>query len=275
MPWAPELFSAPLVERLEEERQREMTSVSYFDGLLSGEVDAMIGSFAGEPCLHDPVRGRVEGERAFRAFVAAMNEMLARRDVAVSEVAHGATENRGFEEVVLYLDVEAGRVELPHALVAAHRGHGQLEELRIYHSTWPLSGRHAHRPPLLQSDPDLSEADVVGEYQLALAAGDADAVVATFEADGCAREPAGGEHVHRGADDLGSFYEYLFSNGGGIPLEHCAVSDDGRLCALEYNVVSWGATELPPQAGMAVYERGPGGRLAAARIYDDVDPPLA
>jgi hypothetical protein len=66
MPWAPELFSAPLVERLEEEPEREMTSVSYFDGLLSGEVDAMIDSFVGGPCLHDPVRGRVEGERAFR-----------------------------------------------------------------------------------------------------------------------------------------------------------------------------------------------------------------
>jgi hypothetical protein len=31
---------------------------------------------------------------------------------------------------------------------------------------------------------------------------------------------------------------------------------------------------MPPQAGIAVYERGPGGGLAAARIYDDVDPPL-
>ena len=39
-------------------------------------------------------------------------------------------------------------------------------------------------------------------------------------------------------------------------------------------VVRWGQTELPPQAGVAVYVRGDGGKLAAARIYDDVDPPL-
>jgi hypothetical protein len=32
--------------------------------------------------------------------------------------------------------------------------------------------------------------------------------------------------------------------------------------------------ELPPQAGIAVYVRGAGGKLAAARIYDDVDPPV-
>jgi hypothetical protein len=45
------------------------------------------------------------------------------------------------------------------------------------------------------------------------------------------------------------------------------------VCALEYNVVKWGMTQLPPQAGVAVYVRGESGKLAAARIYDDVDPP--
>jgi hypothetical protein len=66
----------------------------------------------------------------------------------------------------------------------------------------------------------------------------------------------------------------LFSNGGGIPLEHCSVTDAGRTCALEYNVVRWGQTELPPEAGIAVYVRGESGKLSAARIYDDADPPL-
>jgi hypothetical protein len=59
-----------------------------------------------------------------------------------------------------------------------------------------------------------------------------------------------------------------------IPLEHCALVDDGRACALEYNVVRWGKTQLPPQAGVAVYVRCESGKLAAARIYDDADPPL-
>jgi hypothetical protein len=53
------------------------------------------------------------------------------------------------------------------------------------------------------------------------------------------------------------------------------VTDDGRVCALEYNVVAWGGTPMPPQAGIAVYLRGDSGRLAAARIYDDADPPLS
>ena len=50
--------------------------------------------------------------------------------------------------------------------------------------------------------------------------------------------------------------------------------DNGARAILEYNVVRWGRTELTPQAGVAVYERGENGKLAAARIYDDVDPPL-
>ena len=51
-------------------------------------------------------------------------------------------------------------------------------------------------------------------------------------------------------------------------------TDDGAACAIEYNAVRWGRTEIPPQAGVAVYVRGRSGLLSAARIYDDVDPPL-
>lgn len=275
MPWLPELFSAPALERFEEKQQREVVTVGYFEGLLSGQLDPLIDSFAGEPQLHHPVRGRVKGVHAFREFVAETNEWLARRSVSIDDVERVVQKRRGFEEVLLHIDGDRGRVELPHAMVADHDEDGRLQELRIYFSTWPFDGRHAHRPPLLQPDPLLRDSDVVGEYRRALAAGDAQAVVACFEADGYAREPAGGEHVHRGPEGLRVFYERLFSGGGGIALEHCATVDDGRSCALEYNVVRWGETELMPQAGLAVYERGASGRLAAARIYDDVDPPLA
>ncbi len=62
----------------------------------------------------------------------------------------------------------------------------------------------------------------------------------------------------------------MFSYGGGIAQEHCAVVADGRTCALEYNVVRWGA-QLLPQAGVAVYVLGDSGKLAAVRVYDDID----
>jgi SnoaL-like domain len=274
MPWVPELFSAPVLQRLEEKWQHELVTVPFFDGLMAGEFDALVGSFAGEPELHHPVRGRIRGARAFEAFVIETNAWLSQRNVSVEDVEHVLGERRGFGEAVLHLDGEIGRVDLPVALVADRQSDGRIDELRMYYSGWPLTGRHANRPPLLQPDPELRESDVVAEYQGALSAGDVDAIVAAFEPDGYAREPAGGQYIHRGHDGLRAFYELLFSNDGGIPLELCALIDDKRACALEYNVVRWGKTELPPEAGVAVYVRGQSGKLAAARIYDDVSPPL-
>ncbi|HEY7835890.1 MAG TPA: nuclear transport factor 2 family protein [Solirubrobacteraceae bacterium] len=274
MPWLPEQFSQPVLAQLEAKRQRKLVTVPYFDGLMTGEVDALVNSFAGEPELHDPVRGRVKGRRAFDTFVSEQTAWLTRHNCSVEDVEHIHTERHGLGEAVLHLDGPDGRVGLPVAVAADRRRDGRIEELRVYFSTWPLAGRHAMRPPLLQADPALHESDVVGEYQRALAAGDVDAVAGTFEPDGYAREPAGGDHVHRGAEGLRSFYGHLFAGGGGIPLEHCRVIDDGRACGLEYNVVRWGATQLPPQAGVAVYVRGSGGKLASARIYDDADPPI-
>jgi hypothetical protein len=148
-----------------------------------------------------------------------------------------------------------------------HRGHVCEDQVHLARSS-ELADRAQQRAK-------LSEPDFASSYQGALAAGDADAIVGMFEPDGYAREPAGINYVHRGPDGLREFYESLFSNGGGIPLEHCSVIQNERACALEYNVVRWGTTELlPPEAGIAVYVRGEGGKLAAARIYDDVDPQI-
>jgi hypothetical protein len=276
VPWAPELFSAPVLERLQEKWQRELVTVPFFDGVMTGELDALVGSFAGEPELHHPVRGRIRGTRAFEAFARETKARLTQRNVRIENVAHVVRAGHlGCGEVILHLEREEGHVDLPVATVADRTPEGPIHELRMYFSSWPLTSRHANRPPMLQPDPELRESDVVGEYQRALAAGDIEAIVAAFEPDGYAREPAGGEYIHKGREGLRAFFERLFSNGGGIPLEHCSVFDDGEACVIEYNVVRWGQTELPPQAGVAVYVRGGSGKLAAARIYDDVDPPLA
>ncbi len=275
MPWVPELFSAPVLQKVLERRRRdELVSMPFFDGLLAGDLDALRDSFAGEPQLCDPVRGRVRGMRAFEDYVADMTGWLRQHDASVEDVGHVILESTGFEEVVLHLDADGGRVELPVAIVADHPSEGRIDELRLYYSGWPLNGHHATRPPLLSRDPGLRLPDIVADYQRALAAGDVDAIVATFEAEGSAREPAGGEHVHRGSRRLRDFYEWLFCNEGGVAVEHCAIIDDGRTCALEYNTLRWGETPVPPQAGVATYVRGQTGLLASVRAYDDVDPPV-
>jgi hypothetical protein len=277
MPWPPELFSGPALERIFDRAAadaRAAAPVPYFAGMASGETDALVRSFAGEPEVHHPIRGRVRGRRAFERFVAETNAWLTARNAVVGDVERLITPRRGIEETVLRLDGDDGRAELPIAIVADRDHDARIIELRVYYGTWPLTGRHASRPPLLQPEPDLREPDVVGEYHRALAGGDVEAAAAAFESDGYVREPAGGMRVHRGRDELVALYERLFSDGGGIPLQDCTLTDDGRACAVEYNVVRSGSSEMPPDAGLAVYVRGSTGKLARAHMYTTPTPPL-
>jgi hypothetical protein len=272
MPWMPEVFSAPIAEAIHASAN---DAVPYYEGIMAGEPDALVSSFASrQPVLDDPRAGHVEGTVGLRAFVADQASWLRERDAVVENVALTRTPNRTVEEAVLRLLSDLGeRVELPVAVVSDRNPDRTVKSVRVYHSLWPLTGEHRVRPPLLPEDPNLHAEGAPGVYQRALAEGDLEGTVGIFEPDGYAREPSGGAYLHRGEEGLREVYVHMFANGGGIPLEHCTLTDDGVRCAIEYNCVRWGATEIPPQAGVAVYERGGGGLLAAARIYDDVEPP--
>ncbi len=119
---------------------------------------------------------------------------------------------------------------------------------------------------------DAYPGDVVGRFLAAAEDGDTQGVLGNFETDGYLREPIGPHLTHRGDRELGSYFAECF-DGGGIRLEHRVLTDDGTRSALEYNCVCWGRHELPPQAGIGVFERSPGGLLQAVRIYDDIEPP--
>jgi hypothetical protein len=275
MPWMPEAFAAPIADaRHEQDDASANDAVPYYEGIMANQPEALVRSFAGQPRVNDPRVGYVEGARELRAFVNGTADWLRERDAVVENVSLTRTQSRTVEEVALHLLSDDGvRVELPVAIVSDRNPERTLKTIRVYHSMWPLTGRHTVRPPLLPKDPSLHIEGASGDYQRALAEGDLAGIVATFESDGYAREPSGGAYVHRGAEGLRELYTHMFANGGGIGLEHCTLTDNGVRCAIEYNLVRWGVTDLPPQAGIAIYERGSSGLLAAARIYDDGEPP--
>jgi len=174
-------------------------------------------------------------------------------------------------ELLAHLDHNGRELAWPVAVVAESPDNLSVV-FRTYCSQWPVDEMRHLRPPILEPGP-TRPGGVVGRYQDGLAAGDIDAVVSTFAPDGYFCGPFGPDHAHRGTAELRSFFARCFSSGGGIDLQDCAVTDDGVRCALEYNCVRWGSHDLAPQAGIGVYERGPDGLLAAARVYDDIESP--
>jgi len=241
---------------------------TYLDTLAAGDSARLLAGFAGAPAIDDPVAGHVRGAGDVERFVRARQAWLAERSARIEPLRTTRLESRTVFEALVYLHLPA-LTELPVAIVGDHAG-GSLSALRVYHSLWPLERAHRVRPPLLPRAPSLVAPDVVGAYQRALAAGDVDAIVGTFEPEGYFREPAGGEWYYRGHANLRAFMAHILGTGG-IGLEYCSLTDDGVACAIEFNAVRFGPHTLQPQAGVAVYERGPSGRLCAARIYDDVN----
>ncbi len=146
---------------------------------------------------------------------------------------------------------------------------------RTYCSQWPVDGRRHLRPPTwhLQPAPGDDPGDVVARYQAALSAGDTERRREHVRRERLLPRAHRPRLRHRGAGELRSFFTARFPAGGGIGLQHCAITDDGVRCAIEYNCVRWGSHRLPPQAGIGIHERGPDGLLAAVRSYDDVEAP--
>ena len=172
MPWLPELFSAPALQRVLDERRRDsLVAVPYFDGLLAGDPQPLVDSFVDEPQVHDPLRGRIRGEAAFRAFVTESSAWLREHGARVDDVEHVILDGHGFEEVVVRLDTDRGHIDLPVAVVADLRPDGRIEEVRVYFATAPLTGRPTRRPPLLQADPTVRVPDEVAAFYASSADG--------------------------------------------------------------------------------------------------------
>ena len=244
----------------------------YLTALEKGDTHTLESVWPGEVVIYDPRAGEVRGHRQLRRFVSRNRAWLGERHATTEKVAATCVTGRAVVELLAHLAFDGEVVQWPLAVVAESPDDRSVV-FRTYCSQWPVDGHRHIRPPILEPR-YVDPGDVVSRYQAALEAGDADAIVRTFAPDGCFREPVGPHYSHRGSRELHTFFSEWFSGGGGIGLQYCRVTDDGVRCALEYNCVRWGSYDLAPQAGIAVFERGPDGLLVAARVYDDVEPPL-
>ena len=281
MPWFPDFYGAVELARKQTRAEGLADPVAqYFTALNNADTRVLETIWPGEVVVYDPRAGEIRGHRQLRRFVHSNQAWLAQRHARTETVASTRVGGRAVVELLVYLDGphqgsndqggDDHQLAWPVAVVAESPDDLSVV-FRTYCSQWPVDGRRPVRPPILGSG-HVRPGDVVGRYQAALEAGDADAAVGAFAPDGYFREPIG--PTHRGAAALRSFFTSRFSAGGGIGLQECAVTDDGVRCALEYNCVRWGSHQLPPQAGLGVYERGIDGLLSAVRVYDDVQEPV-
>jgi ketosteroid isomerase-like protein len=274
MPWFPEFTTAVELARRQDRVAGQADPVAeYLAALTHGDARSLQTVWPGRIVIYDPKAGEIRGHRELRHFVAGNQAWLAERHARIETVAATTVGARAVVELLAHLTYDGQERPWPLAVVAESPDH-QSVEFRTYCSQWPVDGRHHLRPPILAPG-STRPGGVVGRYQAALNAGDADAIVGTFAPDGYLREPIGPHYAHRGPAELRSFFTARFGAGGGIDLQDCVVTDDGVRCAVEYNCVRWGGRDISPQAGIVVFERAPDGLLAAARVYDDIEPPAA
>jgi ketosteroid isomerase-like protein len=273
MPWFPDFVSAAELARRQTRIAGQADPVGqYVAALNKGDTRVLETAWPGEVVVYDPRAGEVRGHKQLRQFVRNSESLLAGYRARTETVASTAAGDRAVLELLVHVVSDGREMAWPVAIVAESPDDRSVA-FRTYLSLWQFDGRHQVRPPILKPGA-AHPGDVVGRYLAALEAGDTEAVVSTFAPGGYYREPTGTPIAHHGADELRSFFSMCFSAGGGIGLEHCAVTDDGVRCALEYNLVRWGRYDLPPQAAIAVLERSPDGLLAAIRVYDDVEAPV-
>ncbi len=241
----------------------------FYDLLGAGQVQALLDLFADVPQIDMPLSGAVHGQ-AVMQLLTQQQQWLRERQASASFVDISISAARIVVELSLALTEGRRNITLPVALVADRRG-DQISALRVYHSTWPLTGQHIERAPLLQPQ-QQQEPPLISAYMQALSAGAVDSINQLFSADGSVREPSGAEHTHRGPAGRLAFYQRAFASGG-VRLQHCSATVDGTRCAIEYICDQWGSRPLSPQAGMAVYVWNSADQLTAVRIYDDVAPP--
>jgi hypothetical protein len=218
-----------------------------------------------------PIIGRARGLDAITASLRSAATWLAQRGASYGRLAITTGVDRDVTEGELTLTIDGRSVALPVAVVAEKRKEREVE-LRVYFSTRPISGKATLRAPLVAPSSEVVLPQVVGDHAAALDKGDVMAALACFEVDGALRESNGTSHARAG--DLKDHYTRLFGGGltaGGIALQRGASADDGRLCAVEYTLTKIRGRDVPPQAGLMVYERGDSGLLRSLRIYDDVD----
>jgi ketosteroid isomerase-like protein len=246
----------------------------YSISLLKEEDFNNLSSFFNEESIiYTPIDGKIEGKESIVKYLINLKNWLNTTNAKIDIINTIESDFRLIIEFLVFIELDEGEepVELPVVIVIDFEDN-LVRNIRIYHSTWPLTGEHIIIKPILKPINNLEKPEVISEYMKAIKKADIEKVLSLFEEDAYVQEPSGSLFRHQGKNRRREFYSFALDKGG-IPLKHCTATFDGKSYAIEYVFDKWGDIKFEAQAGIAVYEIGKSGKISAVRIYDDATPP--
>ena len=233
------------------------------------QTDAFVNELKNVSRLDDPRYGSF-GSNQLADYYSRFQEIVDGNEISIKEINRIDSDLSRVEEVTLRRYDGEQDSRLPMAVVYAHTE--QDLNIRLYYSNHPIDQTHRARAAILPVNRNLILPEPVKRYQEAFAEGDLDTILEVVEQTATVREPSGDSFGSApGQTSLKGFYKFLFSFGGGIPLERCNAITNAKSCALEYNIVQVGSNTYSPQAGLAVYDFN-NRKVTGVRIYDDFVP---
>jgi hypothetical protein len=180
-------------------------------------------------------------------------------------------------EALISLKLNGKDVLLPFAFALNVNANNEINEIRFYHSYWPIESKHHIRPNIFPLDKEASRIPTeILDYHSALNDGNIEVVLSLFADGASVREPSGGISGPGRESILEDFFSRTFRDGGGVSLVYHTIVDGNTRCAAEYSCTKWGQKEIPPQAGIEFFDRVSEGEkrlFNAVRIYDDIEQP--
>lgn len=259
------------------------------EGLIKGSPDEVRALFSGPADIDDPFAGRhIDG--GFESMVRNWGpaKLAKIKSVKLEHSTIGAAGRFCGAEFALVLDKDGAEKLLNVVAVIEYSGEKMLRT-RLYYRRARVDGVQHVRNRILDAPQHMeSFLPIVGQYQMALTAGDAEGQAATFSENG--RLDGHGEStdlsqglgmgIYEGRETIRRLLIQMFGiidkdagHAGkgqyGANIEKLNIFSDGRTTIMEFNIIDPNHPTNRVHAGVAAYEVGEDGLIKEARVYDE------
>ncbi|MDA3958068.1 hypothetical protein [Oceanispirochaeta sp.] len=244
----------------------------FYKNLTDGKTSTLRKMFVDQPWIDTPLSGSLRGDAGLAELMDNEGSWMRNHLISVELVSQIKDEKRIAVELRLYAKINGEKKDLPVILIGDLQD-DLFDQIRIYHSTWPINGRHSYRAPLVWPEAELRKPEIINEYISYLTKQDYNKILALFTENAFIQEPSGLGFIHQGPEAREAFFIKIMADGP-LGITHSAVLQDQKHFCAEYICNSWGKLQFEPMAGCTVYGlTEQKDKLTAIRVYDDITVP--